>query len=104
VSINWYQGKIQGLVKTYYPDGSIESQKEMANNKKNGLFSAWYRDGGVMMMEEYDQGKLVRGEYYAQGSKLPLSTIQNGKGIATIHDAEGHFVRKINYLNGKPND
>lgn len=99
---NWYEGKIQGNVRTWYPNGNIESQKEMANNNKNGISTAWYKDGNLMMLEEYEDNKLVRGEYYKKGERIPLTQVMQGKGTATIYDAEGNFVQKINYLNGKP--
>jgi antitoxin component YwqK of YwqJK toxin-antitoxin module len=99
---NWYEGKIQGAVKTWYANGNIESQKEMANNAKNGVLTAWYRDGNIMLIEEYDNDKLVRGDYFRKCEKTPISQVINGKGVVTIFDAEGHFVQKISYANGKP--
>ena len=55
-----------------------------------------------MMIEEYDQGKLKRGDYYQRGEKLPVSQVTNGKGLVTLHDPEGNFLRKVNYESGKP--
>lgn len=102
LSINWFEGKIQGVVKTWYSNGVQESQKEMTNNKKNGHSTAWYRDGSLMMIEEYEQDRLIKGEYYNQGEKFPITLIEEGKGTASIFDPEGNFVRKIEYKNGKP--
>ncbi|MBS4163197.1 Uncharacterized protein PRO82_000495 [Candidatus Protochlamydia amoebophila] len=98
----WYEGKIQGHVKTWYANGVQESQKEMANNAKHGVSTAWYQDGNLMMIEEYDNDKLIKGDYFRKGERAPASQVIIGKGTATIFDAEGHFVQKINYLNGKP--
>lgn len=102
VSMTWYEGKIQGVVKTWYDNGTQESQREMSNNKKNGHCTAWYRDGSLMMIEEYEQDRLTKGEYYTRGEKYPVSTIMDGKGTATLFDPEGSFIRKVDYLNGKP--
>lgn len=102
ICFNWYEGKIHGITRTWYPNGNMESQKEMSNNKKNGVLSAWYRDGNLMLMEEYEENKLVRGEYYKKSERIPVSQIILGKGIATIYDPDGNFVQKISYLNGKP--
>jgi len=102
LSISWYEGKIQGLVKTWYDTGVQESQKEMSNNKKNGHSTAWYFDGSLMMIEEYELDRLVRGKYFAIGERIPTSEIIDGNGMATIFDGDGNFVRKIDYLNGKP--
>lgn len=102
ISFNWYEGKIHGIARTWYPNGHMESQKEMSNSKRNGVSTAWYKDGNLMMMEEYEENKLVRGEYYKKGDRIPISQVIQGKGTATIYDAEGTFTQKIGYLNGKP--
>lgn len=102
LSLNWFEGKIQGVAKTWYSNGVQESQKEMTNNKKNGHSTAWYHDGSLMMIEEYEQDKLMKGEYFNRGEKYPISIIDDGKGIASLFDTEGNFVRKIEYRNGKP--
>jgi len=104
LSINWYDGKIQGLVKTWYDNGVQESQREMSANIKNGLSTAWYRDGSLQLIEEYDHEKLVKGEYYQKGEKEPISTVFQGDGIVTLYDSEGNFLRKMNYHHGKPLD
>jgi antitoxin component YwqK of YwqJK toxin-antitoxin module len=102
LSVSWYEGKIQGIVKTWYDNGTQESQKEWSNNKKNGHNTAWYRDGSLMMIEEYEQDILVRGEYYDKEEKVPVSTVEEGEGLATLFDAEGNFVQKVHYLHGTP--
>lgn len=102
LSIKWFEGKIQGVVKTWYDNGTQESQREISNNKKNGHSTAWYRDGSLMLIEEYEQDQLLRGEYYIKGERFPISTIDEGKGIATLFDSEGSLVRKVEYKNGKP--
>ena len=101
---NWYEGRINGPVKTWYANGQVESQREMADNKKIGTATIWYRDGNLMMIEVYDQNKLVRGDYFRKEEKNPASQVLGGKGIATLFDAEGRFLRKINYVNGRPGE
>jgi antitoxin component YwqK of YwqJK toxin-antitoxin module len=100
--ITWYKGRIQGYVKSWYENGYLESQKELVNNKLNGVSTAWYKDGSLMMVEEYDSDRLLKGEYYKKGEKIPLSEVIGGKGTATIFDGDGRYIRKISYLNGKP--
>lgn len=100
--ITWFKGKIQGYVKTWYDNGNIESQREMINNRRNGLATAWYRDGSLMLIEEYDRDRLIKGEYYKKGERIPISEIAAGNGIATLYDCEGHYLRRIDYHNGKP--
>jgi antitoxin component YwqK of YwqJK toxin-antitoxin module len=102
ILVTWYDGKIQGPTKTWYPNGIQESQKEMSNNKKNGHSTAWYRDGSLMMIEEYEQDKLARGEYYSRGEKFPISMVIDGKGVVTRYDSDGTFLQRITYKQGKP--
>jgi antitoxin component YwqK of YwqJK toxin-antitoxin module len=100
--ITWYEGKIHGPVKTWYMDGVQESQREMSSNAKNGLAMAWYRDGSLMLIEEYAQDRLMKGEYYLKGEMRPMSQVREGSGIATLYDSEGTFLQKVTYKNGVP--
>lgn len=102
LSFIWHEGKIQGVVRTWYASGVMESQKEMSHNKKHGMSTVWYQDGSLMMIEEYEQGKLIRGDYFSKEDKLPVSQIIQGKGTAMLFDPQGRMLQKIPYLNGKP--
>jgi len=104
LSIDWFEGTIQGLVKTWYENGLQESQREMSNNMKQGTLSAWYRDGSLMLIEEYEKDRLVRGEYLKKGESSPVSKIKNGTGTATLFDADGNFNKRVAYQNGVPAD
>lgn len=100
ISIMWHEDKIQGLVKTWYENGTPESQRELSNNLRSGLATAWYRDGSVMLMEEYDHDKLVKGEYFKRGERRPESRVEDGNGIATLYDGRGNPVHKVHYYHG----
>lgn len=102
VSISWSQDVIHGLVKTWYENGQLETQKEYCKNQLFGPACAWYADGGLMFVEEYEHGKLLQGLYYRKGKSDPVSTIVGGNGTATLFDAEGVFLKKIPYAKGKP--
>ena len=104
LSISWNKGVIQGIVKTWYDNGIQESQKEMNQNEKHGLLTAWYRDGSLMMIEEYEHGKLKRGDYHKKGEVVAYSRIRDNKGFATLFDSEGHFLQKVQYQDGIPSD
>lgn len=101
-SIGWMEGKVQGITKTWYPSGVQESQREMAGNKRSGVLTAWYSDGTLMLLENYDQDSLVKGEYYKMGDRFAVSRVLCGDGTATLFDANGVFVRKVKYRQGKP--
>ncbi|MBJ7449833.1 MAG: hypothetical protein JHC93_05690 [Parachlamydiales bacterium] len=102
LSIQWNEGGIQGIVKSWYDNGILESQREMSQNKKNGLSTAWYRDGSLMLIEEYQNDQLVNGEYFKKSERTPVSKIVAGKGTASLFDSEGGFARQIHYREGKP--
>jgi len=102
ISLFWINGKIEGEVRTWYPNGQIESKKEVHGNKKQGIYTAWYRDGNLMMIEDYDREALKKGEYYKKGIKTPVSRVIKGGGTATIYDPDGNFLNKVVYKNGKP--
>ena len=102
ICLNWYEGKLQGRVKTWYLTGTLESEREMYNSKKNGPASAWYKNGTVMLIEDYENDQLVKGIYMKKGEKIPASTIENGEGVATLYDPEGYFLKKVTYHKGIP--
>ncbi len=102
LEIPYREGNIQGEVVTYYPNGELQSRREMSSNKKNGSLYAWYLDGQLMIAEEYDQDLLLKGSYYKKGSGFPVSVVINGEGIATIFDDGGQLDRRISYKEGKP--
>jgi antitoxin component YwqK of YwqJK toxin-antitoxin module len=99
LSIEWFEGKIHGVVKTWYDNGKQESQKEMSNNQKQGISTCWYRDGSLMLVEEYEKDRLIRGQYLKKGETTPISRIEKGTGIATLFDPDGYFSHKISYRN-----
>lgn len=102
LTLEWSDGKVHGAVKTWYENGQIESQREMSLNKKHGITTAWYKDGSLMLVEEYDQDKLVKGKYFVKGKTIPTTIIESGEGTATLFDENGVFVRKTTYSGGKP--
>ncbi|MFN0064848.1 MAG: toxin-antitoxin system YwqK family antitoxin, partial [Chlamydiales bacterium] len=102
--LTWNKGVLQGIMKTWYENGNLESQREVSQNQKSGLLTAWYENGALMLVEEYDQDNLLKGEYFRLGEKEPVSKVENGKGVATLFSNDGSFSHKIYYQNGKPLD
>ncbi len=100
--LQWKNDTLQGMVKTWYENGVIESQREIHNNKKHGQSFAWYLDGELMLVEEYEDDAIVKGLYYKKWEKKPISKIENGKGTATLFDRDGKFLKKVNYEKGIP--
>ena len=100
--IDWVDDEIHGIVRTWYVNGKLESEKEMNHNKKQGMSIACYRDGSVMLIEEYENDLLVSGKYLKKGEEDPFSRVVGGSGIVTLFGPDGDFLRKIEYRKGKP--
>jgi len=101
ISLTWDQDAIHGIVKTWYLNKQLQSQREMCRNKRNGVSCCWYQNGSLMLTEEYENDELVRGQYYRKNQLQPVSSITNGNGTASIYDEEGVFLRKLTYINRK---
>lgn len=104
LSIQWDQDMVHGIVKSWYPTGQLQSQREYCRNEKLGPSCAWYKNGSLMLVEEYENGKLIKGAYYKKNQNDPISTIHNGNGFATLYHEDGSFLRKVQYIKGKPVD
>lgn len=102
LSLYWDDDTIQGMVKTWYPNGKPESQREFNQNKKHGTSVAWYENGDVMFIEEYDRDLLITASYFKIKEDYPVSQIEQGKGTATLHTSSGLFLKKISYEKGRP--
>lgn len=100
--LHWNDDRIQGQVKTWYASGQIESQREFNGNKKQGVCFAWYKNGDLMLVEEYEMDLLLKGSYYKKGDKKIVSKIESGKGTASLYTSDGIFLRKVSYEKGKP--
>jgi len=85
-------------------NGNLESEREIRDNVKHGISSAWYQDGSVMMIEEYEKDILRKGTYFKKGEKSPVSTVENGDGTATFYDSSGFFIKRALYQKGQPVD
>ena len=100
--ITWSEDRIQGMVKTWYKNGNLESQREITGNKKHGISLAYYNTGDLMLMEEYENDRIIKGSYFKKGEQEPVSTIENGDGTATLFTPTGQFHKKILYERSKP--
>lgn len=100
--IHWNDDQIQGQVKTWYENGVLESQRELLQYKKQGLAFAWYKNGDLMLMEEYNNDLIDKASYFKKGDKKPVSKIEEGKGIATLYTGDGLLIKKISYEKGRP--
>ena len=99
--IEWQDDVIQGICRTWYPNGRLESERELLNNQKHGTSSAWYLDGSLMLIEEYENDVLQKGSYLKKGETKPVSTVENGEGTATFFCKDGRFLKRALYHKGQ---
>jgi len=104
LSVNWHENAIHGSVKTWYPTGQLQSQREFCRNKRMGPSLSWYLDGSLMLLEEYEEDRLLKGQYYKKNALDASSSVVNGNGTAMLFDENGVFMRKVTYVKGEPVD
>lgn len=104
LKLHWKGGLMQGLARTWYPSGQLQSQREMRGNRKDGMTMAWFENGTLMLIEEYRMDQLVRGEYYSLRGGQPVSRVEQGGGEATLYDSSGNFLQTLTYIDGIPID
>ncbi|NGX50930.1 MAG: hypothetical protein K1060chlam2_00782 [Chlamydiae bacterium] len=102
--LQWIDDAVQGTTRSWYRNGVLESEREFAHNKKQGISSCWYSDGSLMMVEEYENDELIRGTYMKRGDPIPVSSIEDGEGSATFYDGDGFFIKRVSYKKGRPAD
>lgn len=102
LTVQWEEGLIHGTTKTWYSNGQQQSQRDFCQNKKMGPALSWYKNGSLMLVEEYEKDHLVKGEYYKKNALDSCSSIINGSGIATLFDENGIFLKKVSYSKGDP--
>ncbi len=100
--IEWDEDRVHGLCRSWYPNGLLESEKEMSDNKKEGVSTAWYQDGSLMFIEEYEGDILKTGRYMKRGETSPVSQVTNGEGVANLFDGKGSLLRRVEYKEGLP--
>ncbi|WP_284441609.1 toxin-antitoxin system YwqK family antitoxin [Chlamydia gallinacea] len=100
--LTWNHGILQGPAKTWYPNGNLESCRELMNTKKSGLLTLYYPEGQIMATEEYDNELLIKGEYFRPGDRQPYSKVEKGCGTAMFFTPSGTITKKIPYQDGKP--
>jgi antitoxin component YwqK of YwqJK toxin-antitoxin module len=102
LQVTWSEGSLNGPARSYYPSGELESSWEMVNNQRHGKMISRYPKGEVMLMEEYEHEKLMKGEYYGLGDPMPMSRVTQGNGTATLFQPDGRTLRSILVRDGHP--
>lgn len=111
--VGFYQGKKQGVAKTWFDDGSIKTVCFYEKNMLEGLYKAWWRNGilaskstyvnGFKQGEEktwYNSGKLAKQRNLVNGLEhgLQKAWLRNGKLYVNYEAKNGRIfgMRRAN--------
>jgi TonB family protein len=94
----------EGLVKSFYPNDTLQSEINYSNNVRQGSAKNYYPNGKLKQELNYTDGKvegLVK-EYYDNGNVKDIYTIEDGKrnGSESLFDENGKYIKDLNYDNG----
>jgi antitoxin component YwqK of YwqJK toxin-antitoxin module len=114
--INRYddRGKKRGKWITFYPNGNIHVEGTYMNDKKNGIFKTFDKDGDLISLEKYRDDQLVvdseesvildlRNSYYPNGEIKSTGGYVDGKkeGTHRYYDNEGNIEGAEIYHRGE---
>src|ERR1035437_4633 len=95
----------QGLVKTYFPDGKIESEIFYVNKIREGAAKFYFENGNLRREFSYVNGKVdgLLKEYYDNGKLKLTYNIENGKkeGRISLFKGDGTYLTDIPFERGK---
>lgn len=103
--LSYYAHSQDGMVKTFYSNGSIESEINYRDGIRDGEARFYYENGNVKELRNYSNGK-VEGFvkiYSETGSLKETFVIENGRreGPTSVFDDNGNYLSDIYYENGK---
>lgn len=104
----YLDGKLNGVVHLYYPNGLISEELEWKQNVKDGYWRQYYKNGALRLSGHYENG-LLQGPYEIF---LSDGTIEirgnyldnNTHGTWTFYDEKGKEVYAMEYVRGVPKD
>jgi TonB family protein len=93
-----------GIVKSYYPDGSVQSEISYVNDILDGS-AIWYYPNGQLKSEKNFSKGILEGwvkEYYESGSLKEEYFVKNGMkdGAHKIYNNDNTLKKISNYANG----
>lgn len=103
--MNYNAGKIEGVTKTFYPSGNVETVKNYRNGKLEGVCKEFYDNGQEKQLSNYKDG-LLDGKvkkYSSSGTLLSSAEYSGGElnGIYKEYYVTGMTKIETEYFNGK---
>lgn len=85
----------------YWDNGGKSMEGEYKNGNRNGIWTAWYKDGTIWSTGEYNEGveNGLKTVYHENGLKYYEGNIRADKrvGIWKFWDKDGNLLKEINY-------
>lgn len=97
-------GKLQGIVRRYYPAGSVSEEVHWDQHQKSGPWRRYYQDGSLRLESSYAENKLNGGyAVYSPDSTIKvrgtyLDNLSNGTW--SYYDESGNVAYSIEFMNG----
>ncbi|MCB1118048.1 MAG: hypothetical protein KDK50_05675 [Chlamydiia bacterium] len=89
----------QLVKKTSFNVRGIPTAEEVYLSSTHRKLTTWHTDGTPLRIEEYDNGRLVEGEYFTTNNKVE-SRINKGEGVRTVRNEQGQLVARETIENG----
>lgn len=89
------------IKKTNYSLRGIPAKEELYLSPVHIKTTKWFKSGTPMCVEEFNEGKLIFGEYMNERNQL-LSRIEEGSGVRFIRNDREQIVMKETYDEGAP--
>ena len=84
--MNYNAGKIEGVTKSFYPNGAVETVKNYRNGKLEGVCKEFYDNGKEKQLSNYKDGMLdgkVK-KYSSSGTLLSSAEYSGGASLAAL--------------------
>ncbi len=101
--VSWEQGRIQGVRRTFYPDGSLQSETPFADNQAHGVAKSYAANGTLTrvstMREGERDGELI--DYWPEtGNQRRVLHYDNGTVQGTVREfyPDGSLRREIPFV------
>ena len=103
----------QGKWKLFYDDGTLKSDGFYKDDKKNGVFKEYDRNGSLIEISKFEDDIIdieaeesvildIRSTYYEDGNVKTIGTYKEGKkeGTHRVYDKEGNIINSFIYNQG----
>lgn len=106
-------GKIEGVMKDYYPSGALKGEKHFKDNKQVGKTVIYYESGIIKEVQYYENGLRNGGDtiFFESGNIQYVSEFKDEKknGYLRIYDMSGNLTYEAKFamdtlieVDGKP--